>query len=66
MITGITTFWCSSLVLPKACVGKINSMCSVFLWKGNLEAHSTSRVAWATVVKTKEGRFRGEGSTYLE
>lgn len=29
-------------------------MCSAFLWKGNLEGHSTARVAWETVVKTKE------------
>lgn len=49
-----SNFWCSSFVLPKACVAKINSMCSVFLWKGNLEAHNTARVAWSTVIKTKE------------
>ncbi|CAG7872166.1 unnamed protein product, partial [Brassica rapa] len=40
--------------LPKACVVKINSMCSAFLWKGNLDAHSTARVAWTTVCKPKE------------
>ncbi|XP_013645955.2 uncharacterized protein LOC125594385 [Brassica napus] len=54
VIAGITTFWCSSFVLPKACVVKINSMCSAFLWKGNLDAHSTARVAWTTVCKPKE------------
>lgn len=54
VIAGITNFWCSSFVLPKACVAKINSMCSVFLWKGDLEAHNSARVAWATVTKPKE------------
>ena len=34
VISGITNFWCSSFVLPKACVAKINSMCSVFFGKG--------------------------------
>lgn len=54
VISGITTFWCSSFVLPKACIAKINSMCSVFLWKGNLESHNTARVAWSTIVKPKD------------
>lgn len=38
VIAGITTFWCSSFVLPKACIAKINSMCSTScgeeMWKG--------------------------------
>ncbi|CAA7043656.1 unnamed protein product [Microthlaspi erraticum] len=29
-------------------------MCSVFLWKGSLDAHHTARVAWDTVTKSKE------------
>ncbi|CAA7048424.1 unnamed protein product [Microthlaspi erraticum] len=37
MIAGISTFWCSSFVLPKACIKRINSLCSVFLWQGNLK-----------------------------
>ena len=56
IISGITNFWCSSFVLPKACVAKINSMCSVLLWRGNLEAHNTARVAWEVKTK-KEGGF---------
>ncbi|CDY23692.1 BnaC01g24290D [Brassica napus] len=40
--------------MKRACVAKINSMCRVFLWKGDPEAHNTARVAWSTVVKTKE------------
>lgn len=32
VIAGITNFWCSSFVLPKACIKRINSLCGVFLW----------------------------------
>ncbi|CAA7020699.1 unnamed protein product [Microthlaspi erraticum] len=54
VIAGISTFWCSSFVLPKACIKRINSLCSIFLWQGNLEAHHSARVSWDTVTKTKE------------
>lgn len=54
VISGITNFWCSSFVLPKACINKINSMCSTFLWRGNLEGANSARVAWATVTTPKE------------
>lgn len=53
VIAGITNFWCSSFVLPKACVKRINSLCGVFLWKGNIEVPPQARVAWATVTKPK-------------
>ncbi|XP_018512128.2 uncharacterized protein LOC103853200 [Brassica rapa] len=53
VIAGITTFWCSAFILPKACINKINSMCSFFLWKGNLEGHHSAKVAWETVTLTK-------------
>lgn len=54
VIAGITNFWCSAFILPKACVKRINSLCSVFLWKGNIESHNSARVAWETVVLTKD------------
>lgn len=41
-------------MLPKDCISNINSMCSVFLWKWNLEVHNKARVAWSIVVQTKE------------
>lgn len=44
-IEGITIFWCSSIVLPKACVNRIKFLCSVFLWKVIIEALLTARVA---------------------
>lgn len=54
MIAGINTFWCSTFILPKACVTRINSLCGFFLWKGNIESHSTARVSWEVATKPKE------------
>lgn len=53
VIAGITTFWCSAFILPKACFARINSLYSMFLWKGNLEGHHSARVSWEKVVLTK-------------
>ncbi|CAF1921055.1 unnamed protein product [Brassica napus] len=52
VIGGITTFWCSAFILPKACIARINSLCSVFLWKGNIDSHNTAR-AWQSWCDTK-------------
>ena len=54
VIAGINTFWCSAFILPKACIAKINSLCGVFLWKGDIESHNTARVSWDVVTRTKE------------
>lgn len=54
VISRITTFWCSAFILPKMCVKRINSLCNVFLWKWNNESHNSTRVAWETVVLTKD------------
>lgn len=54
VISGITTFWCSTFILPKAVVKRINSLCGIFLWKGNIDGHHTARVSWAVVTKPKE------------
>lgn len=53
VISGITTFWCSTFILPKACVKRINSLCGVFLWKGNIEESHTARVSWNVVTRPK-------------
>lgn len=53
VITGITTFWCSTFILPQACVKRINSLCGVFLWKGDIEQHHSARVSWEVVTKPK-------------
>lgn len=54
VISGITTFWCSSFILPMACVKVINSMCGAFLWTGGIEGNHSARVSWDKVTNTKE------------
>ncbi|CAA7037985.1 unnamed protein product [Microthlaspi erraticum] len=54
VIAGITNFWCSTFVIPKACVKKINSLCSAYLWQGTTEGHHSARVAWETITLSKE------------
>lgn len=59
VIAGITNFWCSSFVLPIACIKRINSLFGVFLWKGNIDDQHTERVSWKVVTKPKtEGGLR--------
>ena len=53
VISGINTFWCSSFILPKSVIKRINSLCGIFLWKGDVEGHHTARVSWETVTKEK-------------
>lgn len=58
VISGITNFWSSSFVLPKRCIKIINSMCSEFLWKGTVDAHNSTIVAWNSITLSKdEGGF---------
>lgn len=46
VITCITNFWCSSFILPKACINRINSLYSIFLWKGDVDSNNAARVSW--------------------
>ena len=50
VIAGINTF----CALPSSSLKKINSLCSVFLWKGDIESHNTARVSWEAVTKSKK------------
>lgn len=54
VVAGVSTFGCSSFILPKSCINKINSMCGLFLWKGKSEGHYSAKVGWETVTLTKE------------
>lgn len=67
VIAEINNFWCSSFILPKACINRINSLCGLFLWKGKAEGPSAARVAWETVTKPQEQWWlRNQGPLYLE
>ncbi|KAJ4870658.1 Bifunctional inhibitor/plant lipid transfer protein/seed storage helical domain protein [Raphanus sativus] len=52
--TGITNFWSSTFVLPKACISKINPLCGAFLWHGSSEGSHSARVTWEIVILAKE------------
>lgn len=54
VIAGINNFWCSTFILPKECIRRINSICGHFLWQGNLEGVHNARVSWEMVTKTKK------------
>lgn len=53
VVAGINNFWCSTFLLPKSCVTRINSMCGLFLWKGRLDMHHSAKVSWEVVTKEK-------------
>ena len=53
VINGGVNFWMSTFILPKGCVKKIESMCSKFLWGGDIDTRSTEKVAWKAVCLPK-------------
>lgn len=53
VIFGTVTFWSSAFILPKGCIKAIESLCSRFLWSGNVEKRSIAKVAWTTVCLPK-------------
>lgn len=59
VVAGICNLWCSTFVLPKEFITKINSLCNSFLWKGSTEGRYSARVAWKTVTKPKNKGWIG-------
>ncbi|XP_010490455.1 PREDICTED: uncharacterized protein LOC104768230 [Camelina sativa] len=53
VISGTINFWISTFMLPKGCIKRIESLCSRFLWSGNIENKKGARVAWSTVCLPK-------------
>lgn len=54
VINGITNFWTSSFIIPKAVIHEIDSMCSKFLCKGDISASSSAKVSWESCCQAKE------------
>lgn len=54
VIFGTVTFWLSAYILPKGCIKTIESLCSRFLWSGNIEKRGVAKIAWSTVCLPKE------------
>ncbi|KAG7594616.1 Zinc finger CCHC-type superfamily [Arabidopsis thaliana x Arabidopsis arenosa] len=53
VIYGIVNFWISTFKLPNGCIRKIESLCSRFLWSGNIDSHTNAKVSWASVCLPK-------------
>lgn len=53
VIIGTINFWISTFILPKGCIKKIESLCSRFLWSGNIENLKVAKVSWSTVCLPK-------------
>ncbi|XP_010481131.1 PREDICTED: uncharacterized protein LOC104759967 [Camelina sativa] len=46
VIYGVVNFWASAFILPKGCIKSIESMCSRFLWCGDITKKPAAKVAW--------------------
>ncbi|KAG7552255.1 Reverse transcriptase domain [Arabidopsis thaliana x Arabidopsis arenosa] len=53
VITGMVNFWLSTFVLPLGCVRRIESLCSRFLWSGNIDSGRGAKIAWSSVCLPK-------------
>lgn len=49
VIYGTINFWTSAFILPKGCIKQIQSLCSRFLWTGNITTKGVAKIAWDTV-----------------
>lgn len=56
VINGTVIFWTSPFLLPKGCIKRIESLCSRFLWSGNIENRGNTKVAWSSVCLSKSER----------
>lgn len=56
VIYGLVNFWCSTFLLRKGCVKRIEALCTRFLWTGDNESGRGTKVAWRTIcLPKKEG-----------
>lgn len=53
VIYGTVNFWMSTLILPKGCLKRIESLCSRFLWSGNTDITGNAKVSWYNVCMPK-------------
>ena len=54
VISGLINFWTFAFILPLGCIRKIESLCSRFLWSGNIEKKGLTKVSWAKVCLPKD------------
>ncbi|KAL0758366.1 hypothetical protein Bca101_074516 [Brassica carinata] len=46
VIFGTVNFWFSTFILPKGCIRTIESLCSRFLWNGNITTRAAAKLLW--------------------
>ncbi|WZY76441.1 hypothetical protein YC2023_022825 [Brassica napus] len=54
VISGTVVFWITTFILPKGCIKKIESLCSKFLWSGQIEGPAFTKISWATCCLPKQ------------
>lgn len=54
VITSIVNFWLSAFLQPQACIKKMESLCSRFLWTNNIESLRGAKVFWSTLCLPKD------------
>jgi len=54
VIYGTVNFWASAFILPKGCLKSIESLCSRFLWNGDITKKAAAKVAWETLCLPKQ------------
>lgn len=56
VISGTVNFWMSTFILPQGCIKKIETLCSKFLWSGDIESSKVAKLAWSSgCLPKKEG-----------
>ncbi|GKU92629.1 hypothetical protein SLEP1_g6336 [Rubroshorea leprosula] len=54
VIQGVTTFWCSTFILPKKVIKEIERLCNAFLWNNSTDSAKGAKVCWQSVCFPKQ------------
>ncbi|GKV49366.1 hypothetical protein SLEP1_g56121 [Rubroshorea leprosula] len=54
VIQGITTFWCSTFILPKKVIKEVERLCAAFLWQSSTESARGAKVNWLSLCHPKQ------------
>lgn len=65
VIYGTLNFWFSSFILPKGCIKQVESLCSRFLWNGNINKRAAARISWSTCCLPKSEGGLGLRDFYI-
>ncbi|KAJ0261541.1 Reverse transcriptase zinc-binding domain-containing protein [Hirschfeldia incana] len=65
VIYGTLNFWFTSFLLPKGCIQQVESLCSRFLWNGDITSRAAARVSWRTCCLPKSEGGLGLRDFYI-